>query len=101
MTRDVAIDSGIDVQTIKVERQEPRKSRIMSAVKAAAIDASRTTSLMDSDTKMDWSNNGVIVSAPGSPALTTGSICFTFLTMSRVEVCPFFSTVRSADRLPS
>ena len=53
MTSEVAIESGIEVQTISVERHEPRKSRIMSAVRPAAMVASRTTSLIDSDTKMD------------------------------------------------
>jgi len=48
-----AIDSGIDRQTMNVERQLPRKSRIINAVSPAAIVASRTTSEIDSLTKMD------------------------------------------------
>ena len=37
--------SGIDVATISVERQLPRKSRIMSAVRQAAIDRLRDDAL--------------------------------------------------------
>jgi hypothetical protein len=47
------MDNGMEAQTISVERQEPRKSRTISAVRAAAIAASRTTSLIEVETKMD------------------------------------------------
>ena len=47
------MDSGIDVQTISVERQEPRNSRIINPVSAAAMAASRTTSEIDSRTNTD------------------------------------------------
>ena len=53
ITSEVAIDSGIDVQTIRVERQEPRNSRTIKPVSTAAMPASRATSLMESRTKMD------------------------------------------------
>ena len=40
---DVRIDSGIETAMISVLRQLPRNSRIISAVRQAAISASRTT----------------------------------------------------------
>jgi hypothetical protein len=47
------IDSGIEITTVSVERQLPRNIRIMSAVSAAAISASRTTPSIDARTKID------------------------------------------------
>ena len=72
MTMEVAIESGMDVQTMSVERQEPRKSRIIRPVSAAAMVASRTTSEIDSRTKMDWSKSGTILSAGGRPGFDPG-----------------------------
>ena len=40
------IDSGIDVMTIRVLRHEPRNSRIINPVRAAAMAPSRTTPAM-------------------------------------------------------
>ncbi len=40
---DDRIASGIEIMTIKVERHEPRNSRIMRAVRPAAMAPSRTT----------------------------------------------------------
>ena len=53
MHSEVRMESGMEMQTISVLRQLPRKSRIMSAVKKAAMPASRKTSLIDARTKMD------------------------------------------------
>ena len=50
---EVRIDSGIDTAMISVLLQLPRNSRIMSAVSAAAITASRTTPSMAARTKID------------------------------------------------
>ena len=44
------IDSGIDVATITVLRQERRNSRIISPVRHAAITPSRTTPEMEERT---------------------------------------------------
>ena len=49
------IDSGMEMAMISVLRQLPRNSRIMSAVSAAAITASRTTPAIAARTKIDWS----------------------------------------------
>ena len=46
------IDSGIETAIISVERQLPRKTRIITAVRQAAISASRTTPLMAPRTKI-------------------------------------------------
>ena len=50
---DVRMESGIDTQTISVLRQLPRNSRIISAVRAAAIVASRNTPLTAARTNTD------------------------------------------------
>ena len=46
------IDSGIEMATINVERQLPRKIRIITAVRQAAIIASRTTPRIADRTKI-------------------------------------------------
>jgi len=43
---EVRIDSGIDVITITVLRHDPRNSRIINAVRAAAMAPSRTTPMI-------------------------------------------------------
>ena len=50
---DVRIESGIDVSTTRVLRQLPRKSRIMTPVKHAAIAPSVSTPVMAARTKSD------------------------------------------------
>ena len=50
---DVRIASGIEIAMISVLRQLPRNSRIMSAVRHAAISASRTTPLIAARTNND------------------------------------------------
>jgi len=47
------IESGIDTAMMIVLRHEPRKTRIISAVKAVAITASRITPLTAALTKID------------------------------------------------
>ena len=50
---DVRIDSGIEMQTIRVLRQLPRNSRITRPVSSAAISVSRTTPPMADRTNSD------------------------------------------------
>ena len=45
------IDNGIEITTINVARQLPRKSMIIKPVKHAAMIASRTTPLIEERTK--------------------------------------------------
>ena len=66
---EVRIDSGIETQTISVERQLPRKSRIMSPVSPAAMAPSRITPLIAARTNTDWSNSWCTSSEAGRPAV--------------------------------
>jgi hypothetical protein len=95
------IDSGIDVVTIRVERQLPRNSRIIRLVRAAAMMPSRITPWIEARTNTDWSPIGFTSSVSGSVGLMTSSMCLMPLTMSSVEVVPFLNTLRSTERLPS
>ena len=52
-TIDVRIDSGIEIKTIRVDRHEPRKRRIITAVRPAAIAPSRITLAIDAVTSLD------------------------------------------------
>jgi hypothetical protein len=70
---DDRIDSGIDTAMIAVLRQLPRNSRIMAAVRHAAMIASRITPSMAALTNSDWSNSGVILMSCGSTDAATGS----------------------------
>jgi hypothetical protein len=53
MTMDVRIDSGIETRTIRVDRHEPRNSRIISPVSPAAIAPSRSTPAIEAVTSFD------------------------------------------------
>ena len=59
--RELRTASGIDTVMMSVERQLPRKMRIMNAVSAAAISPSRTTAATEDFTKSDWSPTKVSV----------------------------------------
>ncbi len=50
---ELRIDKGIDTAMMSVLRQLPRKTRIMMAVRLAAISVSRSTPLIDARTKTD------------------------------------------------
>ena len=50
---DVRMDSGIETSTIRVERHDPKNSRIISPVRPAAIAPSRITSSIAPDTNTD------------------------------------------------
>ena len=99
--RDVRIDSGIEISTISVERQDPRNSRIITPVNPAAIVPSRNTSLIAPETNTDWSNSGVMCRSGGAAARMPGSNDLTVLTTESVEALPFFKTVSSTPRMPS
>ena len=58
---------------IIVLRQLPRNSRIISAVRHAAMTASRITPATAARTKIDWSASGLIFSSGGSVCATRGS----------------------------
>ena len=94
-------DSGIDTAMITVERQLPRKSKIIRLVSAAAISPSTATAEIAARTKIDWSLIGTTLSASGQPALISSSLARMPSTMASVEALPFFSTDISTDRDPS
>ena len=52
-TIDVRIDRGIEIMTIRVDRHDPRNSRIISPVSPAAIAPSRSTLAIDDVTSFD------------------------------------------------
>jgi hypothetical protein len=94
------MESGMVTAMIKVARQFARKSRIINPVKAAAINASRTTPLTAALTKTDWSDTGWIPSAFGRPAAICGSIDLTCAMMASVDASPLFSICSRAERVP-
>ena len=98
---ELRIESGIDTAMITVLRQLPRNTRIINAVRQAAISASRSTPEIDACTNTDWSASGLISSSGGSPAAIFGSRFLTLLMMSMVEALPTFWMVSSAARDPS
>ena len=98
---DVRIDSGMDTAMISVLRQLPRNRRIMSAVRQAAIMASRITPFTAARTNNDWSAIGSIFNAGGSVAAIRGISSRTFLTISSVDADPVFMTTNSTPRWPS
>ena len=98
---EVRIESGIETITIKVERQDPRKIRIIMAVSPAAISASRSTLLIAWLTKIDWSKSRLIFMPGGAAARISGIAALTRFTTSRVEASPFLMIVSSTARRPS
>ena len=69
---DTRIDSGIEMQMMIVLRQEPRNSRIIAAVKPAAITASFNTPMIDAQTKIDWSPTKSAFNSLGSVSINLG-----------------------------
>ena len=95
------IESGIVSAMISVERQLPRKSSTITAVRPAAISASTTTPCTAALTNTDWSNSGVSLTSAGRIACTCGRIARRLATMSSVEAPPFLSTESRTPRAPS
>ena len=87
---ELRIDSGIETAMMTVLRQLPRKTRIISAVRQAAITASRSTPSIDARTNTDWSASGLTSSVGGRLGRTRGSAFLICLMMSSVEALPVF-----------
>ena len=100
MTED-RIESGMETAMMTVLRQLPRKTRIISAVRQAAMTASRITPLTAARTKMDWSATGWIFSCGGSVGITRGRRSRMPRTTSRVDAVPVLRIVTSTPRRPS
>ena len=97
---DVRIDSGIETAMMIVLRQLPRKTRIMIAVRQAAITASRMTPWIEARTNTDWSAILRISSAGGRLAAIVDSCSLTWSMMSSVEAEPVFMIETIVARWP-
>ncbi len=93
--------SGIEAAMITVERQEPRKIRIIRLVRAAAIAPSRTTPETEAFTNSDWSFSATISARAARWRRAWVMAARIPSTMAMVEIEPAFSTVISTERLPS
>ena len=83
----------MEIMTTIVDRQEPRNSRIIIAVNAAAIAPSRTTLVTAALTNTDWSNSSLILRPGGAAARATLSTSLTPFTTSSVDALPFLMTL--------
>ena len=104
-TDSVAIEhstaSGIDTVMMRVERHDPRNTRIIRPVSAAAIRPSRTTAVTESRTKGDWSATKRRLTPGGSVAWIAGRRALTPAMMSSVEAEPIFRIDISTPLRPS
>src|ERR1700690_4170707 len=99
MINEQRIESGMETAMMTVERQLPRNTRIMMAVRQAAMIDSRMTPLMAPRTKIDWSESALIFNCGGNwPFMLTSTLC-TPLMMSSVEDEPVFNTLIRMARL--
>ena len=97
---EVRIDSGIDTAMMRVERQLPRNSRIISAVRQAAMTASRMTLTTAPLTKIDWSASASIRNCGGKVCSTRGRMARMPLTTLIVEASPALMMLTSTPRRP-
>ena len=96
---DVKIDSGIETAMMSVLRQLPRNSRIISAVRQAAMSASRTTPwIAAARTRLIGQRRDLQLRRQSGAIF--GSIALTRWMMSRVDALPVFMTFSSAARWP-
>jgi hypothetical protein len=84
MARELKAERGIERVMIKVLRQDPRKSRIMTAFSPAATSPSITTPFTAARTKIDWSANSLVSISGGRPLKIRGMASFTASTTVRV-----------------
>ena len=98
---DDSIASGIDTVMIRVERQLPRNSRIISAGERRGDDAFADHAgdrRLDEDRLVE---QRIQLQSRRRAGLDFGSRRLTCAMMSSVEALPFFSTVVSTERWPS
>ena len=98
---ELRMESGMETAMMMVERQLPRKTRIMMPVRQAAMMASRTTPAIAPLTKMDWSLSALTRSCGGSVARMAGSFSRIPAMMSSVDADPVLRMFISAARWPS
>ena len=95
------IDSGIDMAMISVLRQLPRKTRIISAVRQAAITASRRTPLDRRAHEHRLVGQRLDLELRRQRRLDARAARLDAATMSSVDALPVFRIVSSAARWPS
>jgi len=83
------MDRGMEIAMISVLRQFPRKSKIMPAVRHAAIKASRTTPLMEARTNSGLIEQELDIDTLRERASTRFRVSFMLLTISSVEARHF------------
>ena len=94
---ELRIESGMEVATMRVDRQLPTNSRTASPARTAAVNISCTTSRIDAFTKPETSFSGVMVTPGGRVLSKPGSFALTPLTTARVEASPVFKTSMRTD----
>ena len=98
---EVRIESGMEIAMISVLRQLPRNSRIMAAVRQAAVSASLHHSLNRRPHKQGLVEQRIQFQFRRQGLRHLRQHVLTFFTMSMVEAPPFFSTLNSVPRTPS
>ena len=98
---EVRIASGIEIMMMSVERQLPRKMRIMSPVSAAATTPSKMTDDTAAFTNLDWSPTVTRRRLSGRVSRNFGSSALTPAITSRVEAEPVLRIVIKTAFEPS
>ena len=88
------MESGIETDTITVERQSPRNKRIISDTRIEEMIASRTTLVTAARTNTDWSKSSLSSMPLGAAASIWGSISRVASTTARVEASECLRMVR-------
>ena len=99
-SRAATTDRGIETATMRVLRQLPRKSRIMAAVRQAAMSPSTSSPSMAASTKLDWSERIFTSSPSGAEARMVGTSSRTRRATSMLEASPVFITDSTTERRP-
>ena len=81
----VKMASGIELATTIMERQLPRKNRIIRETSSEASSASRTTPCTAARTNTDWSKSSFSSSPVGATCRMAGSASLAASTTARVE----------------
>ena len=92
--------SGISIRMMTVERQLPRKMRIITPTRRAASAASRMTPTTAALTKIDWSPTACRLRLAGRLSSTRGSSDLTPSMTLSVEAAPALRMVISTAREP-
>ena len=99
-TSEVRIDSGMEIMTTRVERQEPRNSRIIRAGQCSRDGTLAQHAGTDCLTR--WTGRK-LVDAAARAAPRARAICRAFctpLTTATVEALPFLMTLSRTERRP-